>query len=119
MDQSAYSLAQRFYWAKVSNIAAHPDLFPHSADPSVRRMDVDEYRKAPVDLHDRHAGGLLRAALFGELDLLVVDCVVGVQHDLTAEAVALLLLEIDEGHDERAAVFEIAVGLAAGHLPKT
>ena len=30
---------------------------------------------------------VLRAALFGELDLLVVDCVVGVQHDLTAEAV--------------------------------
>ena len=39
-----------------------------------------------------------------------------VQHDLAAEAVALLLLEIDEGHDERAAVFEIAVGLAAGAL---
>ena len=48
VDQSAYSLAQRFYWAKVSNIAAHPDLLPHSADPSVRRMDVDEYRKAPA-----------------------------------------------------------------------
>lgn len=48
VDQSAHSLAQRFYWAKVSNIATHPDLLPHSADPSVRRMDVDEYRKAPA-----------------------------------------------------------------------
>ena len=53
-DQSAYTLAQRFYWAKVSAIATNPDLLPRSADPSVRRMDVDEYRKAPASGRTMH-----------------------------------------------------------------
>ncbi|KFI60990.1 histidine phosphatase family protein [Bifidobacterium cuniculi] len=47
-DHSAYALAARLYWAKVANIARHPDLLPQSDDPEVRRSDIEEYRLAPA-----------------------------------------------------------------------
>ena len=65
-------VAPRHHGAKVSNIAAHPDLFPHSADPSVRRMDVDEYRPevgAAFDAVVKFAAGVCgpRTEPFGDM----------------------------------------------------
>ncbi|MUH60225.1 histidine phosphatase family protein [Bifidobacterium canis] len=48
VDMSGYTLAQRFYWAKASNIARHPDRLPQPTDPDVRRSDIEEYRKSPA-----------------------------------------------------------------------
>ncbi|PLS28366.1 phosphoglycerate mutase [Bifidobacterium anseris] len=48
VDHSGLALAQRYYWAKVSNIAAHPDLLPTPPVSAVRAADIEEYRKAPA-----------------------------------------------------------------------
>ncbi|RSX48899.1 histidine phosphatase family protein [Bifidobacterium castoris] len=47
-DQSGFALAQRYYWAKVSNLAAHPEQLPTPPVAAVRAVDVEEYRKAPA-----------------------------------------------------------------------
>ena len=53
------------------------------------------------DFENRNHGRLLGALFLGDLDLLVVDVVVNVQHHVAAEAVALLLLEVGESDDQR------------------
>ena len=68
------------------------------------------------DFEHRNHGRLLGALFFGDLDLLVVDIVVNVQHHVATEAVALLLLEVGEGDDQRRAVLEVLVVLAGGAL---
>lgn len=47
-DQTGYELARRFYWAKVSNIARHPDALPQPGPGAAELSDIDEYRNAPV-----------------------------------------------------------------------
>ena len=48
VDMSGFTLAQRFYWAKVSNIARHPDRLSQPSDPPIRRSDITEYEQAPA-----------------------------------------------------------------------
>ncbi|MEF2737287.1 MAG: histidine phosphatase family protein [Bifidobacterium choerinum] len=48
VDQSGLALAQRYYWAKVSNLATHPELLPEAPVAAVRAVDAEEYRKAPA-----------------------------------------------------------------------
>lgn len=54
VDQSAYTLAQRYYWAKVSNIARHPDLLAQSPDMQVPRSEIAEYEQAPASQRSMH-----------------------------------------------------------------
>lgn len=48
VDQSGLALAQRYYWAKVSNLATHPELLREAPVAAVRAVDAEEYRKAPA-----------------------------------------------------------------------
>lgn len=54
VDQSGFALAQRYYWAKVSNIAAHPDLLPHTPPQAVRDVEASEYTNAPAAARTMH-----------------------------------------------------------------
>ena len=47
-DQSGLALAGRYYWAKVSRLAAHPELIAQPGPDAVERTSVDEYREAPA-----------------------------------------------------------------------
>ncbi|MBW3088959.1 histidine phosphatase family protein [Bifidobacterium sp. 82T24] len=47
-DQTGYELARRFYWAKVSRIARHPELLAQPGPDAAERSDIDEYRSAPA-----------------------------------------------------------------------
>ncbi|PLS30265.1 phosphoglycerate mutase [Bifidobacterium margollesii] len=47
-DQTGYELASRYYWAKVSHIAAHPELLAQPGPDAQQRSDIEEYRNAPV-----------------------------------------------------------------------
>ena len=44
----------RYYWAKVSNIAAHPDLLPHTPPQAVRDVEASEYTNAPAAARTMH-----------------------------------------------------------------
>lgn len=47
-DQSGYALASRFYWAKVSQYAAHPELIAQPPADAAERTDISQYREAPA-----------------------------------------------------------------------
>ncbi|KAB7791004.1 histidine phosphatase family protein [Bifidobacterium leontopitheci] len=47
-DQSAYELARRYYWAKVSTIAEHPERLAQPGPDAAARSDIGEYRDAPA-----------------------------------------------------------------------
>lgn len=47
-DQSAYELAQRYYWAKVAAVARDERLLAQPGPRAARRSDIDEYRQAPA-----------------------------------------------------------------------
>lgn len=48
VDQSAYALAQTYYWAKASNIAAHPELLMQSDQPLAYDSDSAQYEQSPA-----------------------------------------------------------------------
>lgn len=48
VDQSAYELAQRYYWAKVSAVARDERLLAQPGPQAARRSDIGEYRDAPA-----------------------------------------------------------------------
>lgn len=47
-DQSAYELAQRYYWAKVAAVARDERLLAQPGPQTMHRSDIDEYRQAPA-----------------------------------------------------------------------
>lgn len=47
-DQSAYELAQRYYWAKVAAVARDERLLAQPGPQTAHRSDIDEYRQAPA-----------------------------------------------------------------------
>ncbi len=56
------------------------------------------------DFQNRNGHRLFRAAFFGDFDLFVIDGVIGMQHDVAAETVSLLLFEVGDRDDQIAAV---------------
>lgn len=48
VDQSAFELAQQYYWAKVSNIARNPSLLPQPGEGAAVQSNIDEYCDAPA-----------------------------------------------------------------------
>ncbi|WEV76212.1 histidine phosphatase family protein [Bifidobacterium sp. ESL0800] len=48
VDQTGLELAKRYYWAKVSNIAANPDLLPQPGPQAAEQSDTGEYQKVPA-----------------------------------------------------------------------
>ena len=47
-DQTAYALASRYYWAKASHMAAHPELVAQPGPEAPVCASVDEYRECPA-----------------------------------------------------------------------
>ncbi|KAB7787985.1 histidine phosphatase family protein [Bifidobacterium cebidarum] len=47
-DQSGYALAGRFYWAKVSRLAANPGLIAQPPADAAKRTDLSQYAEAPA-----------------------------------------------------------------------
>ena len=47
-DQSASELARRYYWAKVANIARHPDTLAQPGPGAAKSSDTEEYRQVPA-----------------------------------------------------------------------
>ena len=47
-DQSASELARRYYWAKVANIARHPDTLAQPGPGAAKSSDIEEYRQVPA-----------------------------------------------------------------------
>ena len=47
-DQSASELARRYYWAKVANIARHPDTLAQPGPWAAKSSDIEEYRQVPA-----------------------------------------------------------------------
>ncbi|KFI45188.1 histidine phosphatase family protein [Bifidobacterium biavatii] len=47
-DQAGFELAQRYYWAKVGNIARNPQLLAQPGPDAAERSSIDEYRQAPA-----------------------------------------------------------------------
>ena len=45
-DQSASELARRYYWAKVANIARHPDTLAQPGPGAAKSSDIEDYRQA-------------------------------------------------------------------------
>lgn len=48
VDQSGFELAQRYYWAKIGNVARNPQLLAQPGPGAARRSDIGEYRAAPA-----------------------------------------------------------------------
>lgn len=48
VDQSAYAMARRYYWAKVFAIAGEPGLLRHPGPGAAKDSDIEEYRQAPA-----------------------------------------------------------------------
>lgn len=48
VDHSGFELAQRYYWAKVSHLADHPERLAQPGPDAACRCDADEYRAAPA-----------------------------------------------------------------------
>lgn len=48
VDQSAFALAQRFYWAKVSAQALHPERIAQPGADAAEQVDVTQYQEAPA-----------------------------------------------------------------------
>ncbi|MDN5633797.1 histidine phosphatase family protein [Bifidobacterium mongoliense] len=48
VDQSAYAMARRYYWAKVFAIADEPGLLRHPGPGAAKDSDIEEYRQAPA-----------------------------------------------------------------------
>ncbi|MDF7663756.1 histidine phosphatase family protein [Bifidobacterium sp. ESL0763] len=46
VDRSGMELAKRYYWAKVGNIARHPDLLDQPGAQAAKRSDISEYQRA-------------------------------------------------------------------------
>ena len=44
-DQSASELARRYYWAKVANIARHPDTLAQPGPGAAKSSDIEDYRQ--------------------------------------------------------------------------
>ena len=59
------------------------------------------------DLQNRNGHRLFRAAFFGDFDLFVIDGVIGMQHDVAAETVSLLLFEVGDRDDQITAVKQV------------
>lgn len=68
------------------------------------------------DLQYRNGHRLFRATFLGDLDLLVIDRIVGMEHDIAAETVAFLLFKIGYRDDQIAAVKQVTVCLARSTL---
>ncbi len=51
-DQSASELARR-YWAKVANIARHPDTLAQPGPGAAKSSDIEEYRQVPASCASR------------------------------------------------------------------
>ena len=47
-DQSASELARRYYWAKVANIARHPDTLAQPGPGAAKSSDIEDYRQVPA-----------------------------------------------------------------------
>lgn len=47
-DQTGYELARRYYWAKVSAIARHPEMLPQPGPGAAMPSSIDECRQAPA-----------------------------------------------------------------------
>lgn len=47
-DQTGLALAGRYYWAKVSRLAAQPELIAQPGPEAAERSSIDEYRDAPA-----------------------------------------------------------------------
>ena len=48
VDQTGYALASRYYWAKVSNVASHPQLLAQPGPQAAKQSDIKEYQDAPA-----------------------------------------------------------------------
>lgn len=47
-DMAGLTLAQRYYWAKISNVARHPELLAQPGPHAAERSDPAAYRQAPA-----------------------------------------------------------------------
>lgn len=45
-DMAGLELAQRYYWAKVGDVARHPERLAQPGPDAVKRSDIEEYRNA-------------------------------------------------------------------------
>ncbi|MFC2618398.1 MAG: histidine phosphatase family protein, partial [Bifidobacterium dentium] len=48
VDQSAYELARRYYWAKITNQAQHPETLQQPTGPDAHLADPNEITQAPA-----------------------------------------------------------------------
>ncbi|NEG96171.1 histidine phosphatase family protein [Bifidobacterium sp. SMB2] len=79
-DQTGYELARRYYWAKVSNIASHPELLAQPGPDAACPSDISEYHDAPASRRrlEVYSSDLFRAQqtahAFADLLGLPVTC---------------------------------------------
>lgn len=96
-DQSASELARRYYWAKVANIARHPDTLAQPGPGAAKSSDIEEYRQVPASSRRMVvvSSDLFRALQTAHAfaDMLGLD--------VTADAPARTQLRAVGGHDPR------------------